>query len=64
MNLRNMDIVDISNGKITVYAYFPYHSNKLLLQFFTMEMKKIEDVGKMEVVMKESKGFNQRPHES
>ena len=63
MNLRNIDIVDISNGKITAFAYFPYHSNKLLLQFFTIEMNKIEGIGKMEVVMKQKK-YGQGPHES
>ncbi|MBO4682340.1 MAG: hypothetical protein J5618_00585, partial [Bacilli bacterium] len=64
MNLRNIDIVDISDGKITAKAYFPYHSNKLLLQFFTMELKKIEGIESTTIVMKQKKGFNQGPHES
>ena len=64
MNLRNIDIVDINNGKITAKAYFPYHSNKLLLQFFTMELKKIEGIESTSIVMKQNKRFSQGPHES
>ena len=64
MNLRNIDFIDISNGKITVKAYFPYHSNKLLLQFFTMELKKVQGIRNTEIVMKQNKSFWQGPHES
>lgn len=65
LNLKNVDIISIDEKQIKAVAYFPYHSNKLLLDYFAVEMKKMDDVLETEIVVKDNaKHFDQGPHES
>lgn len=65
LNLKNVDISEIKDGKIIAKAYFPYHSNKLLLDYFVLEIKKEEDVTSAYLVLNKDMPNNyEGPHES
>ena len=65
LNLKNIDITGISANKIVAKAYFPYHSNKLLLEYFVIEINKVEGVKGAYIVLNKNAGnFDQGPHES
>ena len=65
LNLKNVDITKIENGVMETKAYFPYHSNKLLLDYFITEMKKEEAVIDGYIVLKGTNNNNyEGPHES
>ena len=65
LNLKNVDITEIANGKIVAKAYFPYHSSKLLLDYFILEIKKEEGVtGAYLVLNKDIPSNYEGPHES
>ena len=65
LNLKNIDITEISANKIVAKAYFPYHSNKLLLEYFVIEINKVEGVKGAYIVLNKNAGnFDQGPHES
>lgn len=53
------------NAKIVAKAYFPYYSNKLVLDYFTSETKKIQGVRNTSIVLtKDQEKYGQEPHES
>ena len=65
LNLKNIDITEIANGKIIAKAYFPYHSNKLLFDYFILEIKKEEGVLDAHLVLNKDTPNNfEGPHES
>lgn len=65
LNLKSADIVAIEKGKITAKAFFPYHSNKLLLDYFILEIKKVEGVNSAYLVLNKDMPTNyEGPHES
>ena len=65
LNLKNIDITEINEQKIVAKAYFPYHSNKLLLDYFVNEIKKVDGVKEASIVLnKNPANYDQGPHES
>lgn len=65
MNLKDISIIAIDDDKIVANAYFPYHSNKLLLDYFIIEILKEKGIKNANLVLsKEIKDYNQGPHES
>ena len=65
LNLKNIDITEIANGKIVAKAYFPYHSNKLLLDYFILEVKKEEGILAAYLILTKDMPNNyEGPHES
>ena len=65
LNLKNIDITEIANGKIVAKAYFPYHSNKLLLDYFILEVKKEEGILAAYLILTKDMPSNyEGPHES
>ena len=65
LNLKNVDITDINDKSIVAKAYFPYHSNKLLLDYFVIEIKKVKGIKSAYIVLNKNAGnFDQGPHES
>ena len=65
LNLKNVDITKMNNGKIEAKAYFPYHSNKLLLKYFISEISKEEGILNAYMVLKKDMPDNlEGPHES
>ena len=65
LNLKNVDIASIEKGRITAKAFFPYHSNKLLLDYFILEIKKVEGVKSAYLVLNKDMPINyEGPHES
>ena len=65
LNLKSVDIVELDENKIVAKAYFPYHSNKLLLDYFVIEIKKVEGIKSAYIVLNKNSGnFDQNPHES
>ena len=65
LNLKNTEITALDNNVLEVRAYFPYHINKHLLQYFVIEMKKIDEVKYANIVMKNNaENYDQGPHES
>ena len=49
---------------MTVYVYFPYHINPLLLDYFINELKKQDEVVDAKKVMKNPKRKIENTHES
>lgn len=64
LNLKNIEISEYKENKIIANAYFPYHTNPLLLDYFITEIKKEEGVKDAYVIMKKTKGNHNTPHES
>ena len=66
LNLKNVDITAIDENTIESKAYFPYHSNKLLLDYFVAEIKKEDAVIDAYIVLKNGAkaNYDQGPHES
>ena len=65
LNLKSVEISDISEDKIEAKAYFPYQTNKLLLYYFVIEIKKIKGIKDARIVIDEkSITYDQGPHES
>ena len=65
LNLKNVDITKFDENGIEAKAYFPYHINKLLLEYFVSEMKKEDNVIDAYIVMKKGNNTNyEGPHES
>ena len=65
LNLKSVDIVELSEEKIVAKAYFPYHSNKLLLEYFAKEIKKLDGIKSTILVLtKDQSKYGQEPHES
>ena len=65
LNLKNVDITEIGEDKIVAKAYFPYHSNKLLLEYFVIEIKKVKGIKEANIVLnKDTANYDQGPHES
>ena len=65
LNLKNVDITKFDEKSVEAKAYFPYHSNKLLLDYFVTEMKKEDAVVDAYIVMKKGNNVNyEGPHES
>ena len=65
LNLKNIEITALDNNVLEARAYFPYHINKHLLQYFVIEMKKIEEVKYANIVLKHNaENYDQGPHES
>lgn len=65
MNLKSVEINDIQKNKIVAKAYFPYQTNKLLLDYFVIEIKKVQGIKEARVVInKKNITYDQGPHES
>ena len=65
LNLKNIEITEISDNKIVAMAYFPYHSNKLLLDYFIIEILKEKGIKDAHLVLsRKNTNYNQGPHES
>ena len=64
MNIKTIDITHFDNEKVSAKAYFPYHTNPLLLDYFCNEIKKDEAILSTIVVMKRSNKNYEGPHES
>ena len=65
MNLKSVEISDITDDKIVAKAYFPYQTNKLLLDYFVIEIKKAPGIKDAHIVINEkSITYDQGPHES
>ena len=65
LNLKNIEITALDNNVLEARAYFPYHINKHLLQYFVIEIKKIEEVKYANIVLKHNaENYDQGPHES
>ena len=65
LNLKSIDITAFSEKGTEVKAYFPYHTNKLLLEYFVAEMKRDKAIVDARIVMKRGQtNFEQGPHES
>ena len=64
-NLKSVDVTAFDEKGVEVKAYFPYHSNKLMLDYFIAEMKKEKEVTEAFIVLKGGKiNYEQGPHES
>ena len=65
LNLKNIEITALDNNVLEARAYFPYHINKYLLDYFVIEMKKIKEVRYANIVLKNNgEKYDQGPHES
>ena len=65
LNLKSVDIAEIKDGNIIANAYFPYHSNKLLLDYFVIEIKKEKGVSGAYIVLNKNHiNYDHGPHES
>lgn len=64
LNLKNVDIVSIGDGKTVAKAYFPYHINPLLLDYFVMEIRKEEGIINADIRSNNSNSGHDTPHES
>ena len=64
LNIKNIDIIEIAGGKIIAKAYFPYHINKLLLDYFIMEVKKEEGIIDAYAILNKETTNYEGPHAS
>lgn len=65
LNIKNVAIKEINNERIVAFAYFPYQINKLLLDYFVMEVLKDERIKSAHIVLANNKvNYDQGPHES
>ena len=63
INLKSIDIAQLDEKELVVYAYFPYKINSLLVDYFCNELAKNDAILSTKVEMKERSRFKS-DHES
>ena len=63
INLKSIDVVQLDESSLVVYAYFPYKINPLLFDYFCNELKKNEAILETKVEMNRQSRF-ESDHES
>ena len=63
INLKSIDVVQLDESSVVVYAYFPYKINPLLVDYFCNELKKNEAILETKVEMNRQSRF-ESDHES
>lgn len=63
INLKNITIASLDDSNLVSYAYVPYQTNPLLLDYFCIELKKRPEILETTIIMNKNVPFD-KPHES
>lgn len=55
LNLKNVDVIDFNEDNIVLKAFFPYHTNPFLLDYFMSELKKDNEIVEVNKILKVDK---------